>query len=483
MNNSLSDIVKVSIDLNTPVLDTASFSNILIVGPEPQCAQDFGKSGYEPVMAFTSLKAVEDVGIRTVSGSEGSADDVGIGAAAAFSQNPKPDKIYMAIRQRIGGVDGDTTYINITDSSTDSTKKVTVSVSSLLTSSVVEAKDSSGGNVEPISGTTYDYEIPDEENSYIIIDASGSLSEKNFGVKAKCYLVDDAVVIEKINTGDLESWGKTLNRALDTNGWYIVCPVGVNVEDYPEFVDWIDGQTKMGAFNIPYAGYLEEAGTWGNKIKASLRCFGIYNLEKKGQSLVDLADKNKAENVAWCVKCCNYYPGQETWALKTLNGILPSEVSSGDMQKMKEGKNGGGTYSYYTTYASKNITQGGMTFGGEWIDIIRGRDWLENEMQIRILSVLVKNPKIPYTDEGIALIHNVIIATLKYAQQRGVVAPDEYDSEGESVPGFVTYVPLAADISDSKKASRKLEDCSFAARIAGAIHVVEVKGSLTYSLN
>lgn len=40
--------------------------------------------------------------------------------------------------------------------------------------------------------------------------------------------------------------------------------------------------------------------------------------------------------------------------------------------------------------------------------------------------------------------------------------------------------PLAADLTSTQKASRILKDCKFSARIAGAIHVVEIKGCLTY---
>ena len=36
------------------------------------------------------------------------------------------------------------------------------------------------------------------------------------------------------------------------------------------------------------------------------------------------------------------------------------------------------------------------------------------------------------------------------------------------------------DLTSTQKASCILKDCKFSARIAGAIHVVEIKGCLTY---
>jgi len=41
-------------------------------------------------------------------------------------------------------------------------------------------------------------------------------------------------------------------------------------------------------------------------------------------------------------------------------------------------------------------------------------------------------------------------------------------------------VPRAASVSTNDKANRILRDLTFSARLAGAIHVAEIKGNLTY---
>ena len=64
----------------------------------------------------------------------------------------------------------------------------------------------------------------------------------------------------------------------------------------------------------------------------------------------------------------------------------------------------------------------------------------------------------------------------------GGIAESEFDEDGTEIPGYVTSVPLAASLSASEKASRKLTKCKFKARLAGAIHFAELKGSLTYEL-
>ena len=155
--------------------------------------------------------------------------------------------------------------------------------------------------------------------------------------------------------------------------------------------------------------------------------------------------------------------------------VTPSKLSSTFIKKLEKAN-----FNFVLTVASKNITQGGKTNGGEWIDVIRFRDWLQNDMQVRIVNLLIVNPKIPYTDAGIGLVENQMLASLKDGQKYGGVAPTEYDADGNENPGYVTSVPLASEISSTQKASRTLTDCKFSARLAGAIHVVEVKGCLTY---
>lgn len=87
-----------------------------------------------------------------------------------------------------------------------------------------------------------------------------------------------------------------------------------------------------------------------------------------------------------------------------------------------------------------------------------------------------------YTDAGISLVQNQMIASLKSGQDAGGIAESEFDEDGTEIPGYVTSVPLAASLSASEKASRKLTKCKFKARLAGAIHFAELKGSLTYEL-
>lgn len=281
------------------------------------------------------------------------------------------------------------------------------------------------------------------------------------------------IAVQKLTTpeeGDpvLETPVATIARAIPVSGWYIACPAGIPEEDYEDCAAYIETQTKMFAYPV-----FDDPETVGS---VYYRSFGIFAKETWEQPLEEVPDANKYIHVAFCAKCLYYTPGSETWAFKTLAAIYPSELNSIQLKELSDAN-----VSFYATYSSKNITQGAKVKAGEWIDIIRFRDWQQNDMQIRIFNLLVVNPKVPYTNAGISLVENQMIASLKAGTKAGGISADEYDENGETVPGYIVSVPNAASLTASQRASRILKDCKFVARLAGAIHVIEVKGSLTYA--
>lgn len=262
-----------------------------------------------------------------------------------------------------------------------------------------------------------------------------------------------------------------LTEALDTNGWYCICPVGLTKAQVKEVIEWTETQNKLcGYIDDDPDNPIVEAGIY-------MRSYPVYPKVTPEQLDTDVPLENKyGMAIAMAAKAMNYHAGSETWALKPLAAVTPSKLNSTAIKKMQSAN-----FNYVLTVASKNITQGGKTNSGEWIDIVRFRDWLQNDMQVRVVNLLVTyKGKVPYTDGGIALVQNQMISSLKDGQRYGGISPTEYDEDGNEIPGFVTHVPLAANIPATKKASRVLEDVSFEARLAGAIHMVTIKGTLTY---
>lgn len=244
-----------------------------------------------------------------------------------------------------------------------------------------------------------------------------------------------------------------IETALNTPGWYGLALAGAEEGDYEKAAGIIETAEKI--FCFAFKG--DESPVKGEY----LRTFGVYS-------------EDDYANIAWLAQCFTFKPGSETWAYKSLSGIEPSDITTRRMRHLDEEN-----LNYYIACAGKNITQTGKVLGGEWIDVIRFRDWLKNQMQMMIYELFIQNPKIPYLDSGITLVENQMEAALKAGQSAGGVAPSEYDAEGNLIPGYTVTVPKAASLSSSQRALRTLKDCRYTARLAGAIHIVEMRGSLT----
>ena len=140
--------------------------------------------------------------------------------------------------------------------------------------------------------------------------------------------------------------------------------------------------------------------------------------------------------MAWMGRCFTIAPGGETWALKTLAAITPSKFSDTEQSYIFQ-KNANA----YEQYAENTyLINKGKVASGEWIDVVRFRDWLVDTIQKNMTSLMIRQKKVPYTNGGIALIVNNLNGSLIQAQQAGGIAPDERDSEGNTIPGFrITY--------------------------------------------
>lgn len=261
----------------------------------------------------------------------------------------------------------------------------------------------------------------------------------------------------------LEEPTVTLSRAeAASNGWYVALAAGIPEDDLETMAEWTEAREKM--FGYAYADPDNDPVS-----DIYYRTFGICYGEAE-----NAADPYK--HVAMAVRFLNYQAGSETWVNKSLASVSISSFTDAQMTVLEDAST-----SYYIKVGDTGLVQGGKVRAGEWIDVIRFRDWLKNDMQLRIINLLVKRPKIPYTDKGMGMVRNQMIASLNAGTRVGGIDEDKYDEEDNLIPGFTTHVPLAASLTDEQKKSRKLNDCGFTAMLAGAIHAVKVNGSLAYS--
>lgn len=262
--------------------------------------------------------------------------------------------------------------------------------------------------------------------------------------------------------GTLEAIGTTLDRAAANPGWYGVYVVTTkSSSELTTIATWCESKNKLFGYD------------WNGEITAKnipvaqtyYHTFGMYYGD------VD----NKFGALALMAKCFGYEPGSEQWSLKELNSVDVTSLTSAQASVL-DGLNS----NYYRKIGNSNVSMIGKVMAGEWIDTIRVRDWLISQIQNKVFSFLKGNAKVPYNDDGITGIQGRIEEVLSQAQKNGAIDVDQTDEEGNTTAGFTVTVPKAANISAEQKKTRQVKDITFTARLAGAIILAEIKGTLTY---
>ena len=112
----------------------------------------------------------------------------------------------------------------------------------------------------------------------------------------------------------------------------------------------------------------------------------------------------------------------------------------------------------------------GTMASGEWIDVIRGVDWMKSDITASLKSLLLgqKGTKVPYTEVGAGMVREAVMTSLQRAVNRGFINPD-----------FTVFVPSINALDPSQRVSRILEGVTFEATLQGAIHQVFVQGTVS----
>lgn len=161
-------------------------------------------------------------------------------------------------------------------------------------------------------------------------------------------------------------------------------------------------------------------------------------------------------------------PGSATWAFKQLAGITPDVLNTSQKNYAKT-KN----LNTYTPLAKQGRTQWGQAGGGQYTDIVLGTDWLFARIQEAEFAVFASNDKVPFTDSGVDSLRSAALAVLKTA------TTSAYNLLATTPAPLVTF-PLVADVSDIDRQNRHLPGGTFTARYQGAVHTVDIAGTISF---
>jgi hypothetical protein len=252
----------------------------------------------------------------------------------------------------------------------------------------------------------------------------------------------------------------TAIETADPDGWYGLVLDSNSEPEILAAAAWIEARKKIFLTNTSDTEVVDNVVT--SDVMSDLQSFA-YARTAIIYSQVRLLNWSGA---AWAGNRLPADPGSATWAFKTLAGVQVDGNLTGGQTAVIESKGG----NVYRRIAGVNITTFGIMASGEFIDITRFIDWLDQRIKERIFGVLINAPKVPYTDTGVDLMRNEVLAQLNQGIAVGGLAAD---------PKPVVTAPRVADIDTADKANRILPDVFFQANLAGAIHKLVISGVLS----
>lgn len=260
-----------------------------------------------------------------------------------------------------------------------------------------------------------------------------------------------------------EDIATTLDRASAETGWYGLYIVTASDTDIAAAATWCESANKL--FGVDWDGTISDSNLPVDN--SHYHTFVMYSNAT--------GDNAKFGALAMMAKCFGYEPGAEQWAHKTLSSIPASTITTAQATALEKLNS-----NFYRTIGGGNYTFAGKVVAGEWIDTIRFRDWLVSRIQTKVFNFLTSNAKVPYNDNGITGIQGKIEEVLAQAQKTGGIDADQTDEDGNVTKGYTVTVPKSSDISAEQKAKRQVTDIKFSARLAGAIILANIEGTLTY---
>lgn len=453
----LDRIVNVQISLNTTAIKQQEFSDLIIVGPHARSVTR--------TLIVTDADELLDLGFAPT-------DPIYKAALSVFSQIPTISRLFIG-RQLVASVP-----VTVTQAVEDAVYTVRIGwrdvngVAQTATATVTADSDDTPTDVAAKIAAAIEASAAGPSVVAVAALAVVTITPTTGGASFSVNTTGNLTTPIPTST-ELPSVALAAAQS-ETDDWYGISLTSRAEADILDAAAWTEANEKLLGVTSADAGIVDAGDT--TDIASLLeqnqyfRTHVWYHADAANQWL----------DAAIAAAMFTYYPGQESWAIQRLGGIAYDTLSEGQAQAAFA-KNAN-TFEQFRNFA---ITQGGKVAAGEWIDVIRFRDWLVEQIKINVVSAMVNaDGKVPYTDPGIQIIVTAMRQALDLGQARGGIAPPEVapDDATRMIPGYVTRYPRSTAVAFNDKANRILRDVGFTARLAGAIHTVQIRGSLTYAL-
>ncbi len=377
-----------------------------------------------------------------------------LAAAAMFAQSPHPAKIAIG-----RAANKPTQKYEFTPIAINSHEyQITVEGEGVTTTTVSYTSDATATVAEITAGLTTQLNGVTGKN-YTAVDGATKITITG----------DSAGNWFSLELGDPGSEGKIEQTHIDPgvaadltaisdedDSWYALCTLYNSNSLVTAAAAWINAKKKIYVFAVNESEAITKAVGNSDTLddmytSAYGRVAGVYH-----PSPADFCD------AAWMGRCLPTDAGAITWKFKTLQGVSAITMTETHRTNLVNRK-----ANFLRNVAGQNIMQEGTTADGDFIDVQRGIDWLDDDMSKAVFIALAGADKIPYTDAGVAVVEAEVRASLQRAVARGILA---------SSPEPTVSVPTVASVATVDKTARNLPDVKFSGTLAGAIHKATISG-------
>ncbi|MGX7417809.1 DUF3383 family protein [Carnobacterium gallinarum] len=166
----------------------------------------------------------------------------------------------------------------------------------------------------------------------------------------------------------------------------------------------------------------------------------------------------------------NLTVGSVTWKGRpNLIGITAQKITVSGLEEIHSV---GGLV--YVEKAGISQTSEGKTISGEFIDALHGDHWIKSNIESRLQHLLSSTDKITFDSNGIALLRNELTTVFEEAFTNGII--DVVDETGNGNYSITALQRTDLDAGDI--AARNYKGLSFTYKRSGAIHSVDVRGTI-----
>lgn len=188
------------------------------------------------------------------------------------------------------------------------------------------------------------------------------------------------------------------------------------------------------------------------------RCVIVYH---------DNEDEEAA--AAWVGNVGPFYPQSVTWKFKRPQDIHLPALTDAEKDALEEAN-----INFLSAEYKREYMKNGVCADGEWIDSQMGADYIALTIRENLYDILLKTPKVPYTNQGFVLIASAVFAALNKATELGIVATDPESNRGM----YQVVVPTRSTATDEQARAREMPAITWEAQLEGAVHRVKVSGTL-----